>query len=636
MPDLRPSGERQALAMMDHPNIAKVLDAGSTASGRPYFVMELVKGVPITEFCDTNKLPNRERLDLFTTVCHAIQHAHQKGVIHRDLKPSNVMVTLHDNKPMPVVIDFGASKAISHQLTEKTLFTAYGQMVGTPAYMSPEQAQMSRMDIDTRSDIYSLGVLLYELLTGSTPLSAEELRGTAYAELQRRIREEEAPKPSTRLTTLGKALAKVAQDRSTDPGRLGQYIRGDLDWIVLKALDKERSRRYETANGLASDIQRFLNDEAVDACPPSLTYRARKFVGRNRGLVSTVSAVAVATLLGIIGTTLGMVRARNDANRAKVALVKADRARKDANVMAREKQQEAEAALLAKREVDELRDDARVRAAQQLMMRAAAERDRGDLTLAALLGTEALQQDGDDPQRASNYRRLIAADLRRCPVPTQILFRESKVVDARFSIDGKWIVTGCEDGTVAVYDAETGELTRELEHEFPVTGVTFMMNDRRLLVSTSHPHDRGEPYQSASYDLWEWQSGKRLHVAEGQRRDLVIGGRGEDRLKGGRGQDVLIGGFTSFDNDIAALDLIMAEWTSKRRFRDRVANLRTGVGPVLSGSEVKLDDTTVFDDKKKDRLEAEEARNWFFANLAEDDDDKKDEIKNRRRNEPLN
>ena len=268
--------ERQALAMMDHPNIAKVLDAGSTESGRPYFVMELVKGVPITEFCDTNKLPTRERLELFVTVCRAVQHAHQKGVIHRDLKPSNVMVTLHDNKPMPVIIDFGVSKAISHQLTEKTLFTAYGQMVGTPAYMSPEQAQMSRMDIDTRSDVYSLGVLLYELLTGSTPIGAEQLRGTAYAEMQRLIREEEAPKPSTRLSTLGNALAKIAKDRSTDPKRLGQFIRGDLDWIVMKALEKERNRRYETANGLASDLERFLNDEAVEACPPSLVYQARQ------------------------------------------------------------------------------------------------------------------------------------------------------------------------------------------------------------------------------------------------------------------------------------------------------------------------------------------------------------------------
>ena len=218
--------ERQALAMMDHPNIAKVLGAGSTDSGRPYFVMELVKGVPVTEFCDTNKLSTQQRLDVFVTVCHAVQHAHQKGVIHRDLKPSNVMVTLHDNKPMPVIIDFGVSKAISHQLTEKTLFTAYGQMVGTPAYMSPEQAQMSRMDIDTRSDIYSLGVLLYELLTGSTPLDADQLRGTAYAEMQRLIREEEAPKPSTRVSTLGKALAKIAQDRGTDPKRLGQFLRG--------------------------------------------------------------------------------------------------------------------------------------------------------------------------------------------------------------------------------------------------------------------------------------------------------------------------------------------------------------------------------------------------------------------------
>ena len=343
--------ERQALAMMDHPNIAKVLDAGATESGRPYFVMELVKGVPITEFCDTNKLSTQDRLELFIIVCRAVQHAHQKGVIHRDIKPSNVMVTLHDNKPMPVIIDFGVSKAISHQLTEKTLFTAYGQMVGTPAYMSPEQAQMSRMDIDTRSDIYSLGVVLYELLTGSTPLDAAQLRSTAYAELQRLIREEEAPKPSTRVSTLGKAQSKVAQDRGTDPRRLGQFLRGDLDWIVMKALEKERSRRYDSANGLANDIERFLKDEAVEACPPSLAYQVRKFVGRNRGLVTTAALVMAAVLLGIVGTTAGMLRARHDAGVARAAREEAEKARQEAD-------SEAQRAVDAKQDADRLRDQA--------------------------------------------------------------------------------------------------------------------------------------------------------------------------------------------------------------------------------------------------------------------------------------
>ena len=224
--------ERQALAMMDHPNIAKLHDAGTTETGRPYFVMELVKGMPLTEFCDLNKLSSQRRLELFVTVCHAVHHAHQKGVIHRDLKPTNVMVTLHDNKPVPQIIDFGVAKAIGQQLTERTMFTSHGQMIGTPAYMSPEQAQMSGLDVDTRSDVYSLGVLLYELLTGSPPLDAQRVRSSAYAEVQRLIAEEEAPKPSTRLTTLGKQQSIIAKQRSTDPKHLQQYVRGDLDWIV--------------------------------------------------------------------------------------------------------------------------------------------------------------------------------------------------------------------------------------------------------------------------------------------------------------------------------------------------------------------------------------------------------------------
>ena len=300
--------ERQALAMMDHPNIARVFDAGETESGRPYFVMELVKGVPLTEFCNANKMAMNDRLGLFIQVCFAIQHAHQKGVIHRDLKPSNVMVTLHDNKPVPKVIDFGVSKAMSQQLTEKTLFTVYGQMVGTPVYMSPEQAQMSGLDIDTRSDIYSLGVLLYELLTGTTPLDAQKLRNTAYAELQRLISEEESPRPSDRLSTLGEKLSVIAMQRSTDERKLGQVLKGDLDWIVMKALEKERNRRYATAHDFASDLERFLASEPVEACPPSISYKFAKFIKRNRALATTVFVVTTTLLLGVMGTTHGMLK----------------------------------------------------------------------------------------------------------------------------------------------------------------------------------------------------------------------------------------------------------------------------------------------------------------------------------------
>ncbi|HET6251884.1 MAG TPA: serine/threonine-protein kinase [Tepidisphaeraceae bacterium] len=287
--------ERQALAMMDHPNIAKILDAGETATGRPYFVMELVKGIPITQYCDMNKLPTEARLNLFVAVCNALQHAHQKGIIHRDIKPSNILVTLHDGNPVPKLIDFGIAKATQARLTEMTLFTEFRQFIGTPAYMSPEQAEMSGLDVDTRSDIYSLGVLLYELLTGTTPFDPKELRAAGYAEIQRIIREVDPPRPSTRLSTLGVPLATIAANRDVEPRKLSQMVRGELDWIVMKALEKDRTRRYESAGELARDVGRHLEDQPVEACPPSAKYRLHKFLKRNRALTLTSAAiVAVA------------------------------------------------------------------------------------------------------------------------------------------------------------------------------------------------------------------------------------------------------------------------------------------------------------------------------------------------------
>ncbi|MHC4109499.1 MAG: tetratricopeptide repeat protein [Planctomycetota bacterium] len=295
--------ERQALAMMDHPNISKVLDAGATETGRPYFVMELVRGVSLTEYCDENKVSTQGRLDLFIEVCNAVQHAHQKGIIHRDIKPSNVMVTLHDDKPVPKVIDFGIAKATSQKLTEKTLFTRYAQLIGTPEYMSPEQAQMSGLDIDTRTDIYSLGVLLYELLTGALPFDPESLRSAAFGEIQRIIREEEPPTPSKRLSDLGDKAKQVAQSRSTDVITLVKRLQQELEWVPLMAMRKDRTRRYRSVSELADDIQNYLNGNPLIAGPPSVTYRVRKFIQRNRKFVTGFAAVAVTVLAGFIVST---------------------------------------------------------------------------------------------------------------------------------------------------------------------------------------------------------------------------------------------------------------------------------------------------------------------------------------------
>jgi serine/threonine protein kinase len=303
--------ERQVLAMMDHPNIARVFDAGVTESGRPYFVMELVKGTSITDFCDMNNLSTQERLELFIQICKAVQHAHQKGIIHRDIKPTNIMVTLYDGKPVPKVIDFGVAKAINRQLTEKTLFTRYAQIIGTPAYMSPEQAEMSGLDIDIRTDVFSLGTLLYELLTGSTPFDSDYLHSKGYGEIQRIIREEEPTKPSTKISTLGAALIEVAKYRNTSPDELRKQISSDLDWIVMKTLEKDRNRRYDSASEFAAEIRRYLNNEPVLAGPPSALYRVRKFVQRRRTLVSAIAIISVVIVTGFLVSTAMYLQAEN-------------------------------------------------------------------------------------------------------------------------------------------------------------------------------------------------------------------------------------------------------------------------------------------------------------------------------------
>ena len=319
--------ERQALALMDHPNIAKVLDAGSTESGHPFFVMELVKGLPVTDYCDQHRLGLPERLALFRQVCSAVQHAHQKGIIHRDLKPSNILVESHDEKPVPKVIDFGLAKATSGlQLSENSIYSGFGTVAGTPLYMAPEQASFNALDVDTRADIYALGVILYELLTGSTPIERETFRLAALDEILRVIREVEPPTPSNRLSS-SESLPSLAATRHMEPGRLSRFVRGDLDWIVMKALSKDRQRRYDSAIGLANDLERFLNHEPVSAGPPSAMYRFTKFVRRNRAQVVAASLVLLALVAGVVGTTMGLFEARHQEQLAVKAAYEEGKAR---------------------------------------------------------------------------------------------------------------------------------------------------------------------------------------------------------------------------------------------------------------------------------------------------------------------
>jgi serine/threonine protein kinase/Flp pilus assembly protein TadD len=382
--------ERQALALMDHPHIARVFDGGETAAGRPYFVMELVRGAPVTAFCDQSRLPVRDRLALFVTVCRAVQHAHQKGVIHRDIKPSNVLVTMHDTSPVAKVIDFGIAKALGQRLTDKTLYTGFAQMVGTPMYMSPEQAQMSGLDVDTRADVYALGVLLYELLTGSTPFDKERLATAGYDEVRRIIREEDPPKPSTRLSTLGPAAAAtVSAGRGSDPRRLSQLVRGELDWIVMKCLEKDRSRRYESAGALAADVERNLRDEPVQACPPTALYRVRKFARRNKRALAT-AALAGLVLLAALGVAAGGIgwAARDRAARQTVLDERAALALDEA-ATAYDRGNRMEALAALKRAEALLAGDA-----GRADLRERARRWRADLTMVGRLEEIRLRQSG--------------------------------------------------------------------------------------------------------------------------------------------------------------------------------------------------------------------------------------------------
>jgi WD40 repeat protein/serine/threonine protein kinase len=527
--------ERQALALMDHPNIARVLDGGTTGTGRPYFVMDLVKGVPITKFCDQNHLTPGERLGLFITVCHAVQHAHQKGIIHRDLKPSNILVAPYDGKPVVKVIDFGVAKAIGQQLTERTCFTEFGAVIGTVEYMSPEQAELNNADIDTRSDIYSLGVLLYELLTGTTPLERNRVKEKGMLEALRLIREEETQSPSARLSTV-KELPAISARRQTEPAKLTKLLRGELDWIVMKSLEKDRAGRYETASSFAMDVRRYLEDEPVMACPPSAWYRFRKFARRNWRVVATVAAAASVAVLAVSGLATTTLLIANE-----------------------------------QRETEQVRDDLR------------------HDTYWHRIALAHRELSADRLGRAIQFLQECPKDLRgwewdylerHCRVEPMVLRDKTEVNSLAFGPGGNILASAVGDGSVTIWNSRTGKRIRKFEaHANAVYSVAFHPHgthigsvgaDRKVKVwdlMTDHPvftrlsvaadHNRGTGYGVAfspdgkcvafgsdgAVQVWDWENDQLLLTLQGHAaKGINVAFSRDGRLlaSGGWGGSVMI------------------------------------------------------------------------------------------------